>query len=376
MDAKTLMVQLVPGYMKLDPGTSSMVPTYPPAFPARKDVPLAPIVSLASALSENFESDEPNYRWYRDGRCYIMQCAPRPHTSRAKEGPRLAGKAWETQPVIMRLLLTDLDAAGKRAPGFSSIAWWEAQEAARARFVKAHPGAFFASSRGGLRIYQVLVKPFVIDSQAKVEEWKARYVAWTNHVASFGWHSAAHGGPDETKDWTRLQRIPHDTRDGVLQRLPTLGNPEDVGTVELPSPEPSARPRSALVPYTGPVVKAKVKRFVLERVAAVLPRQGDGVHDAAFALGGIMSASEWALDDCVQFVAHCFALAGIQREDIARSAELSVATARAGGKTYGWRRFVELCSGAPDDIELACGTLRAQVPGLNLDAQWHEAVNV
>jgi hypothetical protein len=377
IDATKLMVQLVPGYRKLDQAKGAMVPTYPPAHPrpsGSSPAPLAPIVSLASALQDSFEGDEPNFRWFRDGRCYIMQCEPRPLRRNATQGPRLAGKAWADSPVTMVLLLTDIDASGKKEPGFDSLQWWHDQERARARFLIAHPGAFFASSRGGLRIYQALEKPFIIDSQAKADEWKLRYVTWCAQVGAFGWKNAAHGGADETKDWTRLQRIPHDTRDGVLQLLPTEGDPRRVGTVDLPEPASAPKPRTALRPYTGPMRAAKVKRWVLERVAAVLPRQGDGVHDAAFALGGLMSAAEWSTDDCTQFVTHCFAIAGIQREDIARTAELSVATARAGGKTYGWRRLIELCTGDRAAIELACGAMRANIPGLGRDSQFQDAI--
>lgn len=363
IDATKLMVQLVPGYMKLDKEKGCLVPTYPPAYPSRKDAPTAPIVSLASALEDSFEGDEPNYRWFRDGRCYIMQCAPRKLRANATSGPRLAGKAWEESPVTMLLLLTDIDAAGKKSPGFDSGDWWLAQAPARAAFLAAHPGAFFASSRGGLRIYQVLSAPFVIKSQEQADEWKLRYVAWTQSVAKFGWVDAVNGGPDETKDWTRLQRIPHDTRDGVLQMLPTEGDPREVGVVELPAPVAQIRPRTALRPYVGPTIAARVSRKVCEAVAAVLPRQGEGVHDAAFALGGLMSAAEWATEDCVGFIVTCFEFAGVVREDIARTAELSVATARAGGKTYGWRRLIELCG------DQACDVLRLNVPGLDRDSQ-------
>jgi hypothetical protein len=375
VDSTKLQVLLVPGYMKLDREKGCMVPTYPPTWPGRKDAPLGPIVSLASALSDSFDADEPNYRWYRDGRCYLMQCAPHRLRPGAHEGPRLAGKAWEAAPITMQLLLTDIDAADKKATGFSSAAWWEAQSSAISQFLLSHPGAFFASSRGGLRIYQVLEEFFIIDSQAKADEWKARYVSWVKHVGGFPWVGASHGGADETKDWTRLQRIPHDTRDGVLQQLPTLGDPARVGVVELPDPAPDLKPRTALRPYTGPTQKARVKRFVLERLAAILPKQGEGVHDAAFALGGIMSAAEWSTEDCVGFIDTTFQVAGIRREDIPRTAQLSVETARRGGKTYGWKRFVDLCNGDMTAINLACGTLRAHIPGLDRDAQWHDALD-
>jgi hypothetical protein len=305
-----------------------------------------------------------------------MQCEPYQPNPRKNEGPRLAGRAWEQRKVTMQLLLTDIDASGKKEPGFNIQEWWSMQveKGGIPAFLAAHPGAFIACSRGGLRLYQVLEKPFVIDSQARADEWKQRYIGWLRQLSAFPWLACAHGGPDELKDWTRLQRIPHDTRDGVLQELPTIGDPANVGTVHLPPPAPNIKPRTALRPYTGPVREAKVKRFVLERVASVLPRQGDGVHDAALALGGIMSAAEWATEDCVAFVVTAFEFAGIVREDIARCAQLSVEQARAGKRAYAWRRFVDLCSGDLQTINTACGTMRTHIPGLDKDSQWHDAM--
>lgn len=375
---QSIRVQLVPGYMRLDKTKGMMVPSYPPSFPKREDAPLAPIVSLAEALTDAFEPDAPNYRWYRDGRCYIMQCEPYQPNPRKMQGPRLAGEAWEVTPIVMQLLLTDVDASSKKEPGFDIGAWWLAQTQVGGipAFLEAHPGAFIACSRGGLRIYQVLDEPFVIDSAERAKEWKQRYIAWTRQLARFPWVDCAHGGADQLVDWTRLQRIPHDTRDGVVQELPTIGDAQNVGTVKLPAPAPNPKPRTALYPYRGPVVQARVRRFVLERVAAILPKQGDGVHEAAFSLGGLLSASHWSVDDCAQFVATCFEFAGIVREDIARTAALSVETARAGGRAYAWRRFVDVCQGDLATINLACGTMRTHIPGLSRDAQWHNATGV
>lgn len=370
-DSTKIEVLLVPGYLKFHPEKRIMVPTYPPSWPANKSAPRAPIVTLAEALTETFEGEKPNMRWHQDGRCYLMQCAPHRLKSGADSAPRLAGKAWEKTPIAMQLLLTDVDASGKKEPGFDSGAWWSAQAAAIEAFLDNHPGAFVASSRGGLRIYQVLAQPFIIDSQQRATEWKQRYTAWAGHVRGFPWVNAAQGGADDLKDWTRLQRIPHDTRDGVLQMLPTIGDPLNVGTVELPGPAPDPKPRTAVRPYNGPVCQARIARWVVEAVAAALPRQGDGVHDAAFALGGLMSASRWSTEDCVGFIVTCFEFAGIVREDIARTAQLSVETARAGGKTYGWRRFIDLCHGDGPGV---CTLLREKVPGLDATSTHLDAV--
>lgn len=357
------MVVLVPGVTKPDRETGAMKATLPATWPKYENVPLGPVVSLEAALSGHYDADPWDPRGYHDGRCYLMQCAPM-HVEDGR-APRLATDAWKHEGgVRMQLLLTDIDASDKRA----SDEWWAAQGAALEAFLTAHPGAFVARSRGGLRIYQVLAEPFLIDSDARADEWKARYTAWCELVRALPWAGAK---VDETKDWARLQRIPHDTRDGVLQLLDTIGDPSDVGTVELPPPSARASKRPALRAWTGETRACKVGRWVLERVASVLPRQGDGVHEAAMALGGILAASFWATDDCVEVVEATFGLAGIGREDIGRSARTSLDNARSGGRAYGWPRFKGLCKGSADDIEAACAALEANVPGLDRHS-WYD----
>jgi hypothetical protein len=350
------MVVLVPGVTKPDRETGAMKATLPATWPKFDRVPLGPVVSLEAALSGHYDADPFDPRGYHDGRCYLMQCAPM--AVRAGHGPRLATDAWKHEGgVRMQLLLTDIDASDKRADD----AWWAAQAPALEAFLALHPGAFIARSRGGLRIYQVLSEPFLIDSPARADEWKARYESWCASVRALPWERAK---VDETKDWARLQRIPHDTRDGVLQLLETIGDPSDVGTVALPEPAPKRQRRPALRAWTGGSVECRVAKWVLERVAAVLPHQGDGVHEAAMALGGILAASYWSTDDCVEVVEVTFGMAGLCREDIGRSARTSLDNARTGGRAFGWPRFKGLCKGEPEAIEAACNALEKNVPGL------------
>lgn len=360
MNTRDLDVVLVPGVTRPDKATGTMRATLPPTWPKYERVPVSPRVSLYSALTSPFRAQRFDPRGYADGRCYLMQCAPM-HVS-AGLAPRLATDAWRHEGgVRMRLLLTDVDATTKGSPGFSTAAWWAAQAEALAVFVALHPGAFIACSRGGLRIYQVLDKEFRIDSLERCDEWKARYTGWCNQLNGLPWADAKVDG--SCKDWSRLQRIPHDTRDGVLQELPTIGDPSDVGTVELPPPAPRKAPRG-LRAHVGPTVEVRVARALLERVAALLPRQGDGVHESAMALGGVLAASHWSTDDCVEVVEAIFATAGLVREDIGRSARTSLDNARTGSRAYGWPRLKAMLKGERSDINAACNALQHSVPGL------------
>lgn len=361
MRAAELDVVLVPGVARPDKATGTMRATLPPTWPKYNRVPVSPVVSLASALTSPFRARPFDPRGYADGRCYLMQCAP----MRVMAGlaPRLATDAWRHEGgVRMRLLLTDVDATEKSEHRFDVAMWWPKQRDALAALLERHPGAFVACSRGGLRIYQVLGSEFLIDSPERCDEWKARYTAWCGRLDELPWHKAKVDGA--CKDWSRLQRIPHDTRDGILQELPTLGNPLDVGTVELPPPAPRRAPRG-LRAYSGPTVDVRIARALLERVAALLPRQGDGVHESAMALGGILAASHWATDDCVEVVEAIFATAGLVREDIGRSARTSLDNARTGGRAYGWPRLKGMLKGDRAEIDAACNALQHSVPGLD-----------
>lgn len=361
MKSAELEVVLVPGVTRPERGTGTMLATVPPTWPKYERVPVSPVVSLHSALTSPFRARPFDPRGYADGRCYLMQCAP----MRVLAGcaPRLATDAWRHEGgVRMRLLLTDVDATGKSEPGFDIAAWWAAQGEALAVFVAMYPGAFIACSRGGLRIYQVLADEFVIDSLDRADEWKARYTGWCNGLSVYPWADAKVDG--SCKDWSRLQRIPHDTRAGVLQMLPTIGDPAEVGTVELPAPAPRRAPRG-LRPYAGPTVEVRVARALLERVAALLPRAGDGVHESAMALGGVLSASQWSTDDCVEVIEAIFATAGLVREDIGRSARTSLDNARTGGRAYGWPRLKAMLKGERADINAACNAMQHSIPGLS-----------
>lgn len=360
-----MRVQLIPGM------TFEGKEFYPRAWPVPADKKLPSrqsIVELADALRGEYRPNGAD-----DGRCYIGQWVPneaRPFRLKLAAAQELA------EGVTLQLLLTDIDAAAKAAPGFDVLSWWQAQQPAIEAFQAAYPGAFVACSKGGLRIYQTLAEPVVIHSKDDAETWKDRYAAWLKHVESFPWAGAKVDGA--CKDWTRLQRIPHDTRKGVLQEWPTSGDPTAVGSVTLPKAparkvkKPRTKAQQDRAPYTGPMVEARVGSEVIRRLADTLPLPGTGVHDCAFALGGVLSQSHWETNDCVAFAVAVFQCAGIDREDIAIAVQSSVGRARAGERAYGWPKFKAALRGSPAQIAFVCATLELAIPGLAKDPQLSE----
>jgi hypothetical protein len=167
----------------------------------------------------------------------------------------------------MQLVNVDVDGP-KHAAG---DAWFEAITPAVRAILAAHPGMFWARSRGGFRFYARLDRIFLIRNARDADEWSGRYEAlldaWDEIAnAHGGWHG---GNIDRSStQWNRLQRIPHDVRDGVLQRLDSKGNAHAVGTVALPPP------------------KRPIKDVVIENVCT------DSRAAAAFGAAGLVTGEQ------------------------------------------------------------------------------------
>ena len=73
---------------------------------------------------------------------------------------------------------------------------------------------------------------------------------------------------------------------------------------------------------------------VVDALASVWPRQGEGCHDAALALGGILGESHWSEDDIARFTGALFLATGTK--DRTGDVLYSVSTRRNGGEAMGW----------------------------------------
>lgn len=169
---------------------------------------------------------------------------------------RLAGDAYDHVEggVVMQLLLIDLD-----APAHIKTDEWaiETKMLIQELFAK-HPGGFCSASKGGFRVYYPLKTPFVIANIDDKLAWTRYYVRVLEYLQS----EFALDGDPKCKDWCRLQRLPHDTRDGVLQLLDTFGDPTGGYGWELPNDVVKHRSEETPAAKSQPAKKAQPSKGV------------------------------------------------------------------------------------------------------------------
>lgn len=103
--------------------------------------------------------------------------------------------------------------------------WWDDQQEAIDRMLSAQPGAYVYRTKHGYRIVYLLPasQGFAADDGKK---WHTFYERSALYLSRFGLR------PDHTcKDWTRLYRLPHATRDAGAgpERRETFGDPNAIG---------------------------------------------------------------------------------------------------------------------------------------------------
>lgn len=168
---------------------------------------------------------------YRAEFGYVME---RPFTSDAHFGaysaPAIARRLHTTAisrvEIAMVVAVFDVDHAhshastggdGRPAPD----SWWFDLRGKLSRL----PSGFFAyRTRGGARVVYA-IEPFSIRNDDDRSAWAERYQAWAGHLNR---HYEIPADPS-CCDFTRLFRVPHATRDGVLQVPECVGNPYRLG---------------------------------------------------------------------------------------------------------------------------------------------------
>lgn len=136
------------------------------------------------------------------------------HTAYAPdpEAPRrLTGKAIEHAPVVVQLWVFDIDCPDAHRDGkAASDAWREVESPKVDALLVAHPGAVAFDTRGGYRVVALLEAPVAITTPAEAAAWSRLY------LHQLGYLSRCFGivGDPACKDWQRLYRLPHATRDG------------------------------------------------------------------------------------------------------------------------------------------------------------------
>ena len=153
--------------------------------------------------------------------CY--SCPDIPH--------RLRGAVLAERAIEMVLLVFDID-----PPGHVTTPEWVAGERTKIEKLRAaHPGVFAYETRGGWRLIAGwLPEPLTIAREEDAAAWSAWYLTNINLLKrEFGI-----AADPSCKNWDRLFRVPRALRDGVVQDLPTYGDPANVGTWTL-EPDPS-----------------------------------------------------------------------------------------------------------------------------------------
>lgn len=140
-------------------------------------------------------------------------------------------KGQDADGIQMILAIFDIDCHESE----NSNDWWNEQAPKLDRLLKDHPGLFVYQSKGGMRILGILPKPISIESHADADNWTYTYQAWCNYLAR-KYHLKTEGKEtaDKLADWTRFQRVPHDTRIKGQEpsEFSTRGDPGLVGTWE------------------------------------------------------------------------------------------------------------------------------------------------
>lgn len=155
-------------------------------------------------------------------------------------------------PVALLVIDVDCEKAHKASGGTGAVpapdAWWTAEIPKIQALLAAHPGGFVYRTRGGYRIVFVLLNPFLLqDAKTDPDRWKMAYCTWLAYVSRrFGID-----GDPSCRDWTRLYRLPHATREtnSPPEERETIGDPGAIGTWACdPSPEDTAKGRKVAFP--------------------------------------------------------------------------------------------------------------------------------
>jgi P4 family phage/plasmid primase-like protien len=182
------------------------------AWPKHEQGGVAQYVKLEDALARSF---------FHDAHFAQYSC---PSMAR-----RLDGKAL-TSPYVdqlggaveMTLLVFDVD-----GPKHEATDEWRREQRTRVnRLLEVHAGVYMYETRHGYRLLVRLAEPMRLTSPESADEWSAYYcrnVAYLKRV--FGIEA------DAVKDWTRLFRAPHATRDEGArpENLPSMGDENAVG---------------------------------------------------------------------------------------------------------------------------------------------------
>lgn len=164
-------------------------------WPKHNDAPHGQCPELGDALAAEYATD-----------AHHTAYAPDPLAPR-----RLTKEVLGVAPVAMQLVVFDVDCPSAHREHKAASDAWRAVEAPKvAELLEAHPGAVAFDTRGGYRVVALLEAPVAIATAADAAAWSRFY------LLQLGYLSRRFGiiADPACKDWQRLYRLPHATRDG------------------------------------------------------------------------------------------------------------------------------------------------------------------
>lgn len=164
-------------------------------WPKHSDAPHGQCPELGDALAREYATD-----------AHHTAYAPDPLAPR-----RLTKEVLGVAPVAMQLVVFDVDdEEAHREHRPASDAWREVEAPKQRALLEAHPGAVVFDTRGGYRVVALLEAPVAIATADDIPRWSRFY------LLQLGYLSRRFGiiADPACKDWQRLYRLPHATRDG------------------------------------------------------------------------------------------------------------------------------------------------------------------
>jgi hypothetical protein len=106
--------------------------------------------------------------------------------------------------------------------------WWSTERPKVIALRRQHPDLFVYRTRGGYRAVDLLPEPIMLCTSADVEAWRQRYLTWVAYLA----RGFAIQADPACKDWTRLFRLPHGTREPLSppENYEVIGDARQLGT--------------------------------------------------------------------------------------------------------------------------------------------------
>lgn len=170
----------------------------------------ADVLPLGEALERTYASDA-HFAAYASPNGYRLNCEALAHGVE----------------VSLTCVVFDVD-----GPGHAATPTWRRDLRERVcALAEVHPRPFYAETRGGARIIYTQAEPTIIRSRDDAEQWSRVYLTACAYLRRrFGIEADT-----ACRDWQRLYRAPHATRDagGEPENLPAYPNPHDIGPLEI-----------------------------------------------------------------------------------------------------------------------------------------------